>query len=152
MKDVYNGYWPNFFINKSIICQDTRKKRFLLYYLEKVLTKSLFLFFVAIVVSKLKADISLIENQFYYVQQVLLFTLILIKFKAFEKLITSSTLSYYYTLLYYWAFSKLVKKKRRFFSKVITMILIISWSINKSNIIKLRNKQYFYKMNKICSC
>ena len=41
---MYISYWLTFFVNKSIIYQDAGKKRFLLYYLEKLLTRSLFLY------------------------------------------------------------------------------------------------------------
>ena len=42
----------NFSYNKSINCQDTKKKHFLLYYLKNALTKSLSLLFNIIVIIK----------------------------------------------------------------------------------------------------
>ena len=40
---TYIHCWSTSHINKSIICQDAREKRFLLHYLENTLTRSLFL-------------------------------------------------------------------------------------------------------------
>ena len=45
MIDAYICYWLTFFIDKLIICQDTRKKCFILHYLENTLTRFLSLFF-----------------------------------------------------------------------------------------------------------
>ena len=39
--DIYIYYQLTFFIDKLIICQNTREKRFLLYYLKDVLTRFL---------------------------------------------------------------------------------------------------------------
>ena len=43
MSDVYTCYWSIFPIDKLIIYQDAREKRFLLYDLENALIRSLFL-------------------------------------------------------------------------------------------------------------
>ena len=46
--EAYIYCWLTFLINKLIICQDAREKRFLLYYLKDILTRSLFLLFYTI--------------------------------------------------------------------------------------------------------
>ena len=37
--DIYICYWFTFFINKSIICQNSKEECFLLYYLKDVLIR-----------------------------------------------------------------------------------------------------------------
>ena len=62
MTDTYICHYLSCLIDKLIIYPNTKRERFLLHHLKDALTKSLFLLFNFIVVSKLEAKVLLTKH------------------------------------------------------------------------------------------